>query len=221
MRSAPVVTVATCLLALLAAACPGSKSDPNAAPLPPPADTPDDPDTRPAGGATPQEVFDRVSRANQAGEYAEAFNQLTIASQDEMLAGLLLASSASTLNHDGQADPMRKAELDQISLRYEVGAVEPPEDGDVRSAIVAAMASVKDRGRLFQALTRFLERGTGEPARARWVGLEELDAGEDRATGVLLTLGPDGSEVRQPIAFRRVDGRWLLHITEETTAGGR
>lgn len=160
---------------------------------------------RPAGGSSPQDVFDRAKSCSTAGDWAGLYECLAPAKRDAAIGGLLYLAMFTKMG--GEAV---EAEYKKLMASHGLDPNPPtPDPAAAQGAQLAQwLAPAKDRGRLFSDLmtytrpTRKADPAIIDPAAT----LADLAVTGDAASGKLVK--PDGK--KKPIRFVKQDGAWYL-----------
>lgn len=204
------------LTACLAVACGDSPDGPKDGPASaaPAGEAPDTPaPARHEASAELEEVFGRAKDAFNHRDYRTLYGLLTKESREEMLTSVFLGATAVVAASD---DPAHKAELERITEDHGVPEVDlDGADGRNPMDVLAEVLSpVQDPGGLLGDLLAFLERFQGAPTGRRMVGLENVTETADHASATIVYSNPTGTQQLEATEFRRVKGRWLLHLAQ-------
>ncbi len=159
------------------------------------------------GGSTPQATFDAMKAAIKAKDMRKFTNCLTPESQKMMVSGLLMVSQMAK-GFGGKSDPdmdalLKKHGVAEVNLKNLEEAAAKVKDKPGFMADFAAMAEKK--GKQGGMLTSSQAEGV----------LKDVKITGETAKGKVVTT-KDGKEITDTIEFRKVDGRWLIHMTPPT-----
>ncbi len=214
------------VLCLALAGCPGQAGERGGNDAPPKDGTPAAPDRGSTGAnggaaefhgpgaqrgaASPQECYDRMESAFKGKNFAAYYDLLCAESQDDLLPMMTLLAGAVA-----SGDEVSMNEFKGILTRHgieELAADEPTGGTGPAPASAELFKDVKDRRGLFGDVMAFaLSRQGNEDEET--VGLENLVVKGDTATGeIVKKIGPQAKLEREPVRFKRVDGRWFADI---------
>jgi hypothetical protein len=160
---------------------------------------------------TPEAAFTAFKEATEAEDWQTAVNCLTADSQTMMADGLILGVSFST-----GGDEQKEKDVAALLKKHGIDLdAEPPaaKDGPGMPEI---SAGVTDKPALISDLMAWLKKNKdgGNFIQLKKIGKVTVDG--DKATAMVET-----ENGQRPIAFVRVDGGWLLSMTDEAGPGGR
>lgn len=193
-----------------------------------PAEQPAAGDAAARGADSPQAVFEKFFASAAAHEWRAMYSCLTDDTATRMTLGLMafplvvlqmqeqflegdeaeavreqIANFAKILeNHNLDPDELRAAMSDMMS--------DDPETQGAKAAKL--LADVRDRAGLFADVAGFLhamDSADDDPDNRPRLTDVKIDG--DTATGTAHSTGDDDG---QPIEFRRVNGKWLLHLSD-------
>jgi len=181
-------------------------------------------DAEPGGAETPEAAFAAFQEAAQEKDWKAVAELLTPESQESMAAGMIFIASFMAAFDEGKGK-----ELEQLLKKHglDPDAAKGPdaeEAASLEQALKAAVGPIKDKPALIAEMIGWLDEnaeGAGGSSFAEGFGsiasakLSDLSIEGDTATGTVT-----GEDESGPIEFRRLNGRWLIHIPEDETRMG-
>jgi len=161
------------------------------------------------GGASPEEVFQTMKTAADAGDWPTYFRSGSPDSRPSLLGGILIACTFATMGEGFKPDPEKQKALEALFAEHGVdtealGGAVSTEPADAKAATAKAFAKVEDPPAFFAAMMQFLERqGQGAVIKHDTGALEGLtiEGGTAKATF------QRGGEAK-PVHFVLVGERW-------------
>ena len=170
--------------------------------------------------ATPQAAFEAYKAAILAKDFQAELKLLTPESQDQKLASVLSSAVARAGRNPDVARLLEKHEIDLGQFGVEATAapgdvVVPPEK------IQALAAAVKDKPTCYAELSRQMEQAEGQATGGP--DTQNGPASGDAPKIELVNVKIDGdaasaeqryNDLRVPIEFRKISGRWYVQLVE-------
>lgn len=178
----------------------------------------------PAGGDTPEATFDLAVKAAEDKDWKTVIVLMTDESQETFAGGVafggMMMQGFAKADPDGGLETAKKIEealakhgLDKAFLKQLEGdaTLKDPE-----AAMKKLVVPIKDRG---QFVADMMEAFTGikgfknESPVSRGARLKDL-ATEGDAAKATIEYQQDGQERTAPVAFKKIDGKWRMDMTE-------
>jgi len=166
-----------------------------------------------AGMQTPRGVFAKAVGLMKAKDYHAFARCLTPNNRDQMNMGLIAVAGFATMGQDRKPDPAKRKLLEKIFRRYRLTPLLTGNQD--RAALEKAVQAVKQKAWLLDDLIRFAAKHgrRGSPLGAANLGIlqDDVKITGDRATATV-KQDAGGKQRSKPIAFRKIDGIWLIAI---------
>lgn len=181
------------------------------------------------GFESPEAAFAAMQGALKQKDWQTAAGCMTDESQEVMSTGLLLAGGLMAAFGGDQASELtavlEKHGVETPEPAFNFSPTPPGETPDSEPDEPAEdMPDIKDKAAFISDMLTALEamdEGGSMQKHEQWAEatLKDLTLDGDSATATLTLPGDDGEE-SQELAFRRGEGGWLVHLSEEILAGG-
>ncbi|MHC4914367.1 MAG: DUF4878 domain-containing protein [Planctomycetota bacterium] len=172
------------------------------------------------GGSTPEATFNAMKAAADAKDMRKFMKCLTPESQDMMVGGVVAVAVMTTemaKAMGGKSDADMEALLKKHNVSgADVKAMNP---SSMEAGMKQLAAKVKDKPGFMADFAALAEKKGKKEGVAMTGGaegtLKDVKITGDTAKGTVVTT-KDGKETTDTIEFRKVDGRWLIHMVPPT-----
>jgi hypothetical protein len=175
-----------------------------------------------AGGATPDETFKNAQAAAEKNDYKTFMSTMTPESQDTyagMVAfgGAMVQAFAGLGGPEGAEDAKKVKEvLDKHGLTEESLKKADPTAADPIAGMKSLVEPVKDKPAFVADMMAVMKSTKDFKDRSplqKGATLKDVKIDGDSAKGTIET-DVEGKKESSPIDFKKVDGKWLIDLTE-------
>jgi hypothetical protein len=178
----------------------------------------------PAGDSaqsTPEKTFEAMSKAADAKDWKAVTAYMTPESHEQLAGGMLfMAGFMST-------DPTLKPEIEKIFKKHGIeppAKDEPPKNIPMDDIPKVLGKAIKDKPAFIADIVTLLEKSNQKagkkPLDFSDSELIDLKIEGDTASGFMV-IEKDGKEDKQPIEFKKIDGRWFIHMVPPKRPGAQ
>ena len=175
-----------------------------------------------SGGAdTPEAAFNSFKSAVSNNDWKTATAQLTNESQDVLASGMMMMAAFASISFDADEAKANEESFNQLLAKHglDKGAMESEnedENQDPSAAMKEMMAPVKDKPAFVADMIAWIDEHAQDDDNGL---MEEITTGElkdikidgDSASG-MIAMSKDGETNEEPIEFRKVNGKWFIHL---------
>ena len=173
------------------------------------------------GGDSPEAVHQAICDAVPAEDWRKMAGCLSPETRERMAGFLLIMTGFATRNEEHAAALRELFKRHGIPIPEAPLPVEGKEAPEEQSNFVMnagagellkkALASIKDKAAFIAEMVPLINKMHGQQISYDTARLADLKIEGNKATAVRV-INQDGKERREPVEFRKIDGRWYVHV---------